>query len=175
MMRIAIHAAVLAAALATGSPGSAGSWGVGVGLGVGVGPSRHYGPPPGYYEGPVMYQEVPPRYQGRVPLVIIGPAPPPAPIAPDAIFDRLEAAGYRELGPMAPRGAVYRLRAVNPEGALVALEVSAHTGIIEREAILAGPPFGSPRTAAAPAAPVGPRARPPQAPPVEGRDPLVVY
>jgi hypothetical protein len=52
------------------------------------------------------------------------------------VLDRLDAEGYRELGPMARRGGVYRLSAVAPEGDVVALEISAVTGEIEREFVL---------------------------------------
>ena len=55
-------------------------------------------------------------------------------ISPDAVFDALEAAGYREFSPMAPRGDVYKLDAVNPRGDLVALEISVFTGAIEQRA-----------------------------------------
>ncbi len=114
-------------------------------------------------QGPVYY--APGYYQRAVPL------------SPDAVFNALEAAGYREFGPMAPREPIYRLNAVNPRGDLVALDVSMFTGEIERERVLAfrqRPPFradrpASPPPAAAPAAP--------SPPPVQGsgHNPLVIY
>jgi hypothetical protein len=116
------------------------------------------------------------------PLIIEGPVYQRAiPIAPDAIFDALEAAGYREFSPMAPREPVYALKAVNPEGDLVALEISMFTGEIELELILAAnyrPPLRAYRPTAAPQAavppppPIAPAAPPP---PAGGHDPLVVY
>lgn len=121
------------------------------------------------------------------PLIIEGPIYQRAlPLAPDAVFDMLEAAGYREFSPMAPREPLYKLRAVNPEGDLVALEISMFTGEIELELILAEhqrPPLRAhrhapqPQVSAAPPAPAIPRAAPPPPPLGEddGHDPLVVY
>ena len=174
MHKIAMSAA-LAAMFATASTGLAQSWGVGVG--IGVGPAWHYGPPPGYYGygpppgyygAPVVRRAPPPAYYGGEPLVILGPAPPPAAsgVSADAVFDALERAGYREFGPMSHRGALYRLRAVNREGDLVDLEISAHTGEIERELILAESRRPQPRTLSRPT---------PPEPAGQGRDPLVVY
>jgi hypothetical protein len=87
----------------------------------------------------------------------------------DVVFAKLDRAGYREFGPMAFRDGVYKLSAVNRHGDLVALEVSALTGSVERETIIrpgqaAIPPAAAP-TFAEPAPPAGD----------EGRDPLVVY
>jgi hypothetical protein len=111
--------------------------------------------------------------------VIIGRAPPPAAagaFSPDDVFDSLESAGYREFSPMADRGGVYELRAVNPAGDLVALEVSAHTGEIERELILAERPRNAPAAIVAPSSPRAPLSRrQPSRPADEDRDPLVVY
>ncbi len=114
-------------------------------------------------EGPVYF--APGVYQRALPL------------SPDAVFNALEAAGYREFSPMAPREPVYRLNAVNPRGDLVALEISMFTGQIERERILAvhqRPPLRAYRPAPVPqAAPVAPAAPPPAND--GGHDPLVVY
>ncbi len=114
-------------------------------------------------EGPVYF--APGVYQRALPL------------SPDAVFNALEAAGYREFSPMAPREPVYRLNAVNPRGDLVALEISMFTGQIERERILAvhqRPPLRAYRAAPAPqAAPRAPAAPPPSD--EGGHDPLVVY
>jgi hypothetical protein len=120
------------------------------------------GPPPGYYP----YPEAPLGYYGEGRWVTLGPAPRPLDggvVMPDDVFDLLEAWGYREFGPMARRGPLYRLTAVNPVGDHVALEVSAYSGQIERELIL---------TEAAPRPRRQPAPRPPAA---AGRDPLVVY
>jgi hypothetical protein len=179
MLKTAISAAALAAAMGTASTGLAGSWGVGVGFGFETYP--HYGPPPGYYEAPRLYGQVRPRDYYGGPLVILGPAPPPyvgRMVTADDVFDMLEAAGYREFGPMAHRGAHYMLRAVNRRGDLVALEVSAYTGAIDREVILAQGSLNVPAAAAAPASPRTPRSRPQVTPPQPAageRDPLVVY
>jgi hypothetical protein len=121
-------------------------------------------------------------YVGRV--AVEGPVYQRAvPISPDAIFNALEHAGYREFGAMAPREPVYKLSAVNPRGDLVTLTISMFTGEIEDEAILrpnyrrplrvhrAVPPI-APEASAAPQRPAG------LAPPPRGsvsRDPLVVY
>lgn len=150
------------------APAAAQSWSFGVGVGVG-GPA-YYGAPPTFYEP--------------------SPYPRALPLSPDAVFDALEAAGYREFSPMAPRGDVYKLNAVNPRGDLVALVISAFTGAIESERILA-PHHRPPRRASAPLPRPAPRTVPPQAsveppadapdePPAEpsgdgGHDPLVVY
>jgi hypothetical protein len=121
-------------------------------------------------------------YLGRV--VVEGPVYQRAiPISPDAIFNALEHAGYREFGPMAPREPVYRLNAVNPRGDLVALTISMFTGEIEQEAIVQpnyrqplharrNVPPAEPEASAEPQRPAG------VAPPPRGRvshDPLVVY
>lgn len=170
MLRIALSAAMFAAV--AGAPQvMAGSWGFGFGLG----PYRHYGPPPGYY------RPGPPPYYDEGPYTILGPAE--ADVSADEVFDMLEDDGYSDFGPMAHRGPVYRLRAVNPDGDLVDLEISAFTGEIDREVILADA-RRAPPPAAAPAAPVAPRnpapapKRPQKAekkPSSEERDPLVVY
>ncbi len=144
-----LYSALFAAAAAV-SPASAQSWGWGVETG---GPA-YYGAPPAYYA---------PGYYPRA-----------RPISPDAVFNALEAAGYREFGPMAPREPIYRLNAVNPRGDLVALEISMFTGEIERERILAvhqRPPLRAYRQAPAPrtSAPAAP------SPPAAQHDPLVVY
>ena len=113
MLRNPLLYSALFAAAAAVSPASAQSWGWGVETG---GPA-YYGAPPAYYA---------PGYYPRA-----------RPISPDAVFNALEAAGYREFGPMAPREPIYQLNAVNPRGDLVALDVSMFTGEIERERILA--------------------------------------
>jgi hypothetical protein len=123
--------------------------------------------------------------------------------APEDVLDRLDAAGYRELSPMARRGQVYKLSAVDPRGNLVALEISIFTGEIERADVLraayARPPVRAPRPVAAPAVAPVPRRAPAPAvaarpapqpapgsnamrnrlqPPAEaqgGDDPMVVY
>jgi hypothetical protein len=161
MLRIAMFAA----AAGTATTALAGSWDVGVGVGFGWYPQPV--PPQGYY-----YEE---------PLAIIGPAPPPATnsfVSPDDVFDALERAGYGEFSPMAYRGALYELRAVNPGGDLVALQVSAYTGEIESELILAENRQNVPPVVTAPAYPRPAPLRPQQAPqatPEDERDPLVVY
>jgi hypothetical protein len=163
MLRIAMSAAAFAAAMGSAATALAGSWDVGVGAGFGWYPQPV--PPPGYYH--------------HQPLVIIGRAPPPAAagaVSPDDVFDALERAGYREFSPMADRGGVYELRAVNPAGDLVALEVSAHTGEIERELILAERLRNAPAAIVAPSSPRAPLSPPqPSQPAEEERDPLVVY
>ncbi|MGH6926169.1 MAG: hypothetical protein ACRED5_20775 [Propylenella sp.] len=172
MLKTALSAALFAAAVGTASTGLAESWGVGVGVGIGAYPHGApppgyypYGPPPPYYGRPA-YRQPPLGYHGEGRWVILGPAPRALDggvVMPDDVFDLLEAWGYREFGPMARRGPLYRLSAVNPVGDHVALEVSAYTGLIERELILAE---GSPSPRPQPATP------PPAA---SGRDPLVVY
>lgn len=113
-----------------------------------------YDPPPAYY-APGIYQRA-------------------VPLSPDAVFDLLERAGYREFGPMAPREPYYRLKAVNRRGDLVDLVVSMFTGRVEQERILAlhqRPPSRASRTAPPPRAPAPPAPRPP----ADHGDPLVVY
>ena len=152
------------------SPAAAGSWSFGVGVGF---PPVYYGPPPVYYgPPPVIYEAVPPPvYYGPPPVV----GAPPAPVLqirdPGAVLGELEHAGYRELGPMAHRGPLYKLRALNPGGDLVALEISAYTGEIERELILQAR-----RSEPLPPEPtVAPPEVPQAAPAGDGGDPLVVY
>lgn len=176
-------ALILAGAMAamSFSGASAQSWGVGVGVEFG-GP--HYGPPPAYLYGqpPVVYAPAPPP-------VLYAPAPPvyyqpAAPVlhssvSPDQIFDLLENSGYSDFGPMAFRDGVYQLQAINPNGELVALEVSALDGAVENEYPLAAE-AAAPRLPRVPhAAAVAPAAGPPPgrqlAPPPAGHDPLVVY
>jgi hypothetical protein len=129
----------------------------------------------------VVYEPGPPVLYD--PPVVV--APPPVIVrerSPDEIFDGLEAAGYREFSPMAHRGALYKLNAVNPEGDLVALEISAHTGMIERELILQArhaPPLAAAPAPAPPpqtyAAPAAPRPYTPPTPAEPEADPMVVY
>ncbi len=114
-------------------------------------------------QGPVYY--APGYYQRAVPL------------SPDAVFNALEAAGYREFGPMAPREPIYRLNAVNPRGDLVALDISMFTGAIESERILAvhqRPPIRVYRTAPPPPA-AAPAPPPPRTHSGGAHNPLVIY
>jgi hypothetical protein len=111
----AIFACVIGAVAAGASPATAQSFGWSVGVGIG-GPD-YYEPAP-FYDEPV-YVPVEPRK------------------SPDEVFDALEAAGYSDFTPMAPRGDYYKLSAVNPRGDFVALEISVWSGQIEREYILA--------------------------------------
>jgi len=164
------------AAAAIASPATAGSWGFGVGVEYGA--PGYYGPPPIYYGPPPVYYGPPPGYYvAPPPPVYYQPAPPVLQIAtPDDVLDGLEAAGYRNLGPMAERGGLYRLGAVNPHGDVVALEISVYSGAIERELILEsrgapGPqvvqqpvPYSAPPAPTTPATPSNPQ-----------QDPLVVY
>jgi hypothetical protein len=100
-----------------------------------------YGPP-GLYGPPVVFYDprfaVPPGYYGQPGLAVPRGRLPQAPtiVSPDAVFDRLEDAGYSQLSPMAPRGEFYKLTAVDPAGNLVGLEVSIFTGSIENSYIL---------------------------------------
>ncbi len=162
MLRTAILTAALAAA-GMAQPASAQSWGVGVG--VEYGPPVFYGPPPVIYYDP---RDVPPpTYYGQPP-VIFAPGGPPVPqmISPDEMLDRLEAAGYRELSPMAHRGRLYKLNAVDPSGDLVALELSIFTGEIESRRVLAAQRRAPPAVRVAPApAPVRAVAAAPPPPP----------
>jgi hypothetical protein len=135
-------------------------------------------PPPGYRYGepPVVYAPAPPPavYVPAPPVVYV-PAPAPevrSAVSPDAVFDALERAGYREFSPMAFRDGVYKLNAVNRRGDLVALEVSVLDGQVEREFILEA------RRAAPDVPPQLPRrlpVAPPPTPVAPSEDPLVVY
>jgi hypothetical protein len=165
-----VRAAVLAAliSLAGLSPASA-QWSVGVGIEFGD-PSYYYGPPPVYYGPPPIYlYEQPPTYYAPAPPIVYAPAQIPSAVPADVVFDKLDRAGYRELGPMAFRDGVYKLSAVNRHGDFVALEVSALTGSVESETVIgagqAAIPPVEPSTSAEPAPPARD----------EGRDPLVVY
>ena len=188
MTRFSTSGLAIAVAMAAASPAAAGSsWSFGFGI---AGPPVYYGPPPVYYEPPVVYEPGPPVLYEEP--VIVAPPVRVRERSPDEIFDWLEAAGYREFGPMAHRDPLYKLNAVNPEGDLVALEIHAYTGAIERELILqarhAAPlPVSPPpvvETYAAPAA-APPAAEPyaaprPYTPPTfseekDDEDPLVVY
>lgn len=156
MCRTAILTGALIA-VAGLSPASAQSWSVGVGFGYGE--PGYYGPPPVY-----VYEEPP---------LVYAPAPPPmvhSAVSPDAVFDALERAGYREFSPMAFRDGVYKLNAVNRGGDLVALEVSALTGVVEREFII-----GARQAVRVPTPVPGVPPAAPQAPSKPERDPLVVY
>ena len=133
MSRFLCATAALALAIAAG-PAAAQSWGFGVELGTPV-----YGPPPVYYQyaEPPYYAAEPPVYYGTPPVVVVPRERRVLRIvSPDRVLDRLDAEGYRELGPMRRRGSIYSLSAVAPEGDVVALEVSAVTGEIEREFVL---------------------------------------
>jgi hypothetical protein len=150
----------LAVSLAAASPALAGS-SVSFGVGVGFGPAFGWGPPPIYYE-PYPYAYGPPP-------VVIEPVVPANIIPPGAVLDALEEAGYYDLSPMAHRGSIYKLNAVNPGGDLVQLEISVYTGEIERERILAL--SRTPQLAPTPA-PIAPA---PPTPGGDGEDPLVIY
>jgi hypothetical protein len=171
MTRLNIFAAVLAAGCAAIQPASAGS-SFSFGFGVDTAP-HYYGPPPVYYGPPPVLYEPPPAVYYPAPVVVVPPPPPPVVVqiaTPDQVLDSLEAAGYREMTPMAHRGRLFKLNVVNPEGDLVALEIATETGLIERELILrAAYRPALPRPVAAPA----PQAVPP--PPPTSGDPLVVY
>jgi hypothetical protein len=113
-------------------------------------------------EGPVYYGA--PAFERAVPL------------PPDVVFDVLEDRGYHDFGPMAPRGPIYRLTAVNWRGDLVELEVSAFSAGVESERILAfaqRPPVRVYRSA--PAAHPQPPAPPPVYEEDDAGNPLVVY
>jgi hypothetical protein len=87
-----------------------------VGVGIEFGGPAYYGPPPVY-----LHEQPPTYYAPAPPPVVYGPQEIPSAVPPDVIFDRLEQAGYRELGPMAFRDGVYKLSAVNRNDELVAL------------------------------------------------------
>ena len=166
MPRQALIVAAFLAAFGGLSPVYAQSWSFGVGVDYGV---PIYGPPPVYGAPPVYGVPV----YGEPP-VIYAPAPVPRAVPPDTVFDLLEQDGYRDFGPMAFRDGVYKLNAVNIRGDLVSLEVSAITGAVEREYLVAGreaaaipQPDPAPSLAAPPsAAPGSPNNR---------EDPLVIY
>ncbi len=166
MTRLIVFLGGLAVAAAT-SVAHAQSWSVGVG--VGFGDPGYYAPPPGYYYAPPpVYYGPPPGYLYQAPPEVY--APPPlvvhSSVSPDAVFDNLERAGYRDFGPMAFRDGVYKLNAIDRRGRYVALEVSALDGQVEREIVIGGAERRAPRAAA--------RA-PSRAPHESGGDPLVVY
>jgi hypothetical protein len=126
-----LRTVVLGAALALAAlPAAAQSWG----FGVEVGPPVYYDEPQVYYGPPVVYEQPPVYYDAPA---VVGPEPRVFHMeAPELVLERLENAGYRELSPMARRGTLYRLNAVDPQGNLVALEISIFTGEIERTRIL---------------------------------------
>jgi hypothetical protein len=107
--------------------------------------------------------------------------------SPGEVLDWLDREGYRELSPMAHRGDLYKLTAVNPDGDVVALEISVYTGELERELILetrrdiapevvAPPSRTPPATAAEAPPPMRDRLRAATQESREAdRDPLVVY
>jgi hypothetical protein len=196
MSKAVFLAALAAAALST--PVAAQSWGVGVGVTIGE-PPVYYDPPPVYYEPAPVYV-APPVIGGPAPVYVApGPVAPPVldMVSPDEVFDRLDEAGYTNLTPMARRGNLYRLNAVDPYGNLVALRISIFSGEVERADILQAayappPPAATPGRIvepvaavpqAAPVAPpvaVAPQAEPPPPPtngqePAAGDDPLVIY
>jgi hypothetical protein len=179
-------------ALAGTAPAAAGSWGWGIGVGFG---------PPIYWEPPAVYVPAPPPgYYGEAPA-IVAPVEPPAAygrVDPGAVIDALAAAGYTEIGRIRQRGGLYRLTAVDPDGNRLALDISVHSGEIERAQLLEAryeePPVGvpvqpparrapPPQASAAPGAPttmhdrLQAQAAAPDAPPPtdQDRDPLVVY
>ncbi len=147
VVKIAVLLGTLGLAATAVSPAPAQSWSA----------PQPYGQPPIYY-APGVY-------------------PRAVPLSPDAVFNLLEAAGYRKFGPMAPREPIYRLNAVNRRGDLVALEVSMFTGRIERERVLAlreSPPLPAYRPQASVG--VSPPVAAPRQPVSPGtRDPLVIY
>ena len=157
MLRTIAFAAVLAA-LGTSGPAAAGSWGVGVGFGYG--PPVYWGPQAVFHDRPVIVRRAPRGYYyEEAPVFVAPPAPVYRAVGPEEVFDMLDRSGYRELSPMARRGAVYRLHAVDPAGDLVALEISAWTGAIERVRLLqaryaAPPPPVQPPAVAAPPRPL---------------------
>src|SRR5687767_8163698 len=112
-----LRATILAATLAAATPAAAGSWGFGVGFGYG--PPVFWGPPPVYDDRPVIIHRAPPARFYQEPPMFAAPAEPP-PVyrifGPDEVFAMLDSAGFSELSPMARRGAVYKVRAVNPDG-----------------------------------------------------------
>ena len=170
MSRAAVLAGALIAFTAISSA-AAQSWSVGVG--VGYGEPAYYDPPPVYLYAhpPVLYEQPPVVY--APPPVVYAPAPVRSAVSPDAVFDALERAGYGDFGPMAFRDGVYKLNAVNHRGDVVALEVSALSGAVEREFLLQP---GRPVVNVAPAAPItSPPASASPAPRTSGGDPLVVY
>lgn len=166
MLRPAVFAAFIS--LAAIAPAAA-QWSIGVGIEFGS--PTYYGPPPVYYAPPPGYlHEQPPTYYAPAPPpVVYAPAQIPSAISPDIVFDKLDQAGYRELGPMAFRDGVYKLSAVNRHGDLVALEVSLLTGSVERETVIGA------RRAAIPPPPPPASTQPAPPPSAAGRDPLVVY
>jgi hypothetical protein len=165
-------------------------------VGVGYGPPVYWAPPTIYYDygapvvveplpGPYSYEE-PPVVYGEPPLVYGEPpviaAPPPesyAEVGPDEVLDALIAVGFSDLQPMARRGSLYRLNAVDPNGKLVALEISVITGEIERVSLLDGRDAATGRPAAPPpraaAVSPAPSMRDRLAAPRSEPDPLVVY
>ena len=115
MVRVSTSVLAIACTLATASAAHAGSsWSFGFSV---AGPPVYYGPPPVYYEPPVVYEPGPPVLHEEP--VVVAPPVRARERSPDEIFDWLEAAGYREFGPMAHRDPLYKLNAVNPEGDLV--------------------------------------------------------
>ena len=170
MLKAAILTGALVVAAGMSSAGAQ-SWSVGVG--VGYGDPGYYEPAPAYlYEQPPILYAPPPVYDA--PPVVYAPAPAVrSAVSPDAVFDVLERGGYREFSPMAFRDGVYKLNAVNRRGDLVALEVSALTGEVEREYVISAARRAVQPQAARPVA-VNP---PPvsQAPRPASQDPLVVY
>ena len=140
-------------ALGAAGPATAGSWGFGVGFGYG--PPGFWGPPAVYYGRPVIVHRPPPGYYyEETPIIVAPPGAVYRTVGPDEVFAMLDAAGYRELSPMARRGGVYKLRAVDPGGNLVALEISIFSGAIEGVRVLqaryAAPPPSPPASAAVP-------------------------
>jgi hypothetical protein len=185
---LALAVAFSAAALA---PVQAGSWSFGAG--IGFGDPAYVEPPPYYYEPPVVYEPVTPLYSQGAPVAV---APDGRPVlhmeAADDVLAALSRAGYREFSPMHMRGHFYTVRAVDPNGDLVELEISIFTGEIVTTTVLQtrrGPPMEFPNGAISPAMPPAAIAEavPPPAigtPPPSmrdrlvapaGEDPLVVY
>lgn len=158
MLRTRTIAAAMAVAGAMASPAVAQSWG----FDLGGGPDYYGEPPvvyrrapvPRYYDGPVVLRRVDPRVLHME--------------APEDVLDDLDNAGFTELSPMRRRGQLYLLSAVDPDGNLVALEISIFTGEIERTRVLEAafqppPEVRRPRRVERAAAPrPAPRPAPPQ-------------
>lgn len=152
MLRTMTIAAALALAGTMASSAAAQSWGFGV-------EAR-----PRYYDGPpVVYRRAAPGYYGDAPVVLRRVEPRVFHMeAPEDVLDDLEDDGYSEMSPMRRRGQFYMLTAVDPDGNLVALDISIFTGEILNERILEARLQAPPRVRRAPRA--APVAAPPPAP-----------
>lgn len=190
MIRILALAAALSTAVATAA--HAGSWSFGVG--VGFGDPVYVEPPPYYYEPPAVYEPAPPPIYSQGAAVARDGRPVLHMESADDVLDSLARAGYREFSPIYMRGHFYSVRAVDPNGDLVELEISIFTGEIVTTTVIQtrrGPPMEFPNGALQPAIPPAAfaEAAPGQPPAVTappssmrgrlvapaGQDPLVVY